>query len=242
MSASIGVVVTLALLALAVVLAGLAIHSAKSRANSNRLFLENLANTIDLRDPYTGGHSRRVAEFCTGILTEMGIRGEQAKLIISAARVHDIGKIGLPDSVLKKEGSLSYEEMQLIQTHAQKGADLLHSFSQFSRTAVIVLHHHERWDGKGYPSGIKGEEIPLGARVIAVADSFDAMTSDRPYRRAMTRYEALALLKQGKNTQWEARIVDAFARSLVKQQPSQGNKEDAPVQLYPQHDEMRIAK
>src|SRR5581483_2790892 len=114
----------------------------------------------------------------------MVILGPEASLIISAARVHDIGKIGIPDDILKKPGKLTSRERAIIESHAARGADLLVRYPDFARGKAIVRHHHERWDGKGYPDGIRGLEIPLGARVIAVADSYDAMTSDRPYRRA----------------------------------------------------------
>ena len=153
---------------------------AKEMQDTMRHMLENMADMVDLRDPYTGGHSRRVTELCRGILAELALRGPEADLIITAARVHDIGKIAIPDHVLNKPGKLDSEERVIIESHSVRGAEFLARYPDFRRGVEIVRHHHERWDGKGYPDGLCGAAIPIGARVIAVADSFDAMTSDRP--------------------------------------------------------------
>src|SRR5205823_6104683 len=120
-------------------------------------------------------------------------------MVVLAARVHDIGKIGVPDYVLNKEGRFTPEEEAIMQTHADRGADLLKRYSDFARGAEIVRHHHESWDGTGYPQKLKGRDIPFGARVIAVADSYDAMTSDRPYRKAMPHTKAAAILLDGRD-------------------------------------------
>jgi HD-GYP domain-containing protein (c-di-GMP phosphodiesterase class II) len=187
----------------------------KEMQDGTRQLLERMADTVDLRDPYTGGHSRRVAELCAGILRALPLRGPEATLIISAARVHDIGKVGIPDAVLLKDGRLTDEESAIMRTHPVRGADLLAQYPDFARGADIVRHHHERWDGKGYPDGLDGTDIPLGARVIAVADSFDAMTTDRPYRAGIPVQGAAAILREGSGTEWEPVIVQAFLRSIA---------------------------
>src|SRR5438874_8053484 len=190
--------------------------------SSTRLLLESMSDAVDLRDPYTGGHSRRVAELSARILRELNIYGAEAELITSAARVHDIGKIGIPDSVLLNGGILSAEEIALMQTHAARGAELLARYKDFARGAAIVRHHHERWDGKGYPDRQKDYDIPFGGRVVAVADAFDAMTSDRPYRSAMTVQQACTILREERGRQWDPEVVDACLRVLAQpvEQPS----------------------
>jgi len=187
----------------------------KELHETTRQIVESMTDTVELRDPYTGGHSRRVTELTAGILREMGMHGSDVDLIVTAARVHDIGKIGMPDHVLLKDGNLTPEESAIMKSHPERGAELLKRYPDFAWGADIVRHHHERWDGAGYPHRRKGTEIPFGARVIAVADSFDAMTSDRPYRRGMTVQEAAAVLREGRGTQWDATLVDAFLRSIA---------------------------
>lgn len=206
----------LGLLALPAALIYVAFKRAKEMQESTRRLLEGMADAIDLRDPYTGGHSRRVAELCRDILAELGIVGPEAELIQSAARVHDIGKISIPDAILRKPGALTADERRVMESHVIAGAELLRRYSDFSRGKDIVMHHHERWDGQGYPARLKGMEIPLGARIIAVADSFDAMTSSRPYRPALTVEHALRTLEQGRGTQWDARAVDALIATCAR--------------------------
>jgi HD-GYP domain-containing protein (c-di-GMP phosphodiesterase class II) len=179
--------------------------------------LEDLADTVDLRDRYTGGHSKGVAALVHRTLIQLKIAGPEATLIETAARLHDIGKIGVPDSILKKPCKLSLEEMTVMRTHPQRGSELIKKYNDFSRGALMIMHHHERWDGEGYPGGLKECEIPFGARVIAVADSFDAMTSNRPYRKALSTAQATQILLEGRGTQWDPHIVNAFADMMIKQ-------------------------
>jgi putative nucleotidyltransferase with HDIG domain len=183
--------------------------------DGTRQLLENMADAVDLRDPYTGGHSRRVTEYCAAILRELGLHGPEVDLIVTAARVHDIGKIGVPDAVLNKPGKLDPEERAIIEQHPVSGAELLKRYRDFARGVALVRHHHESWDGTGYPDRLKGAEIPFGARVIAVADSYDAMTSDRPYRKGMPISKAAAILREGRGRQWDPTIIDAFLRSIA---------------------------
>ena len=185
-----------------------------------RQLLESMADAVDLRDPYTGGHSRRVAEHSRGILRELNISGPEADLIYVAARVHDIGKIGVPDAILHKPGRLNPQEKRIMASHAERGAELLARYADFARGVAIVLHHHERWNGRGYPKKLKGLEIPFGARIIAVVDSFDAMTSDRPYRSALSIAQAAHILSKGRGLQWDPALVDAFLRHLAAAQPA----------------------
>jgi hypothetical protein len=192
---------------------------AKEMHDGTSKLLESMADAVDLRDPYTGGHSRRVTEFSRRILHEMNIIGPEVDLVLSAARVHDIGKIGIPDHILNKPGRLTDEEKQIMDSHPARGAELLARYTDFARGMEIVRHHHERWDGLGYPDGLKGLDIPFGARVVAVADSFDAMTSDRPYRAGMPIHKAAKILCEGRGQQWEPLIVDAFLRHLEKAHP-----------------------
>jgi hypothetical protein len=187
----------------------------KELQDQTQALLEHMADTVDLRDPYTGGHSRRVTELTRGILRELGIQGPDVALIVTAARVHDIGKLAMPDSVLLKAGKLTDEDWAIMKRHPEQGADLLMRYPDFSRGASIVRHHHERWDGEGYPHRLREQNIPFGARVIAVADSYDAMTSDRPYRRGMPPGTAAAVLREGRGTQWDPAIVEAFLRSVA---------------------------
>jgi len=192
---------------------------AKEMHDGTSKLLESMADAVDLRDPYTGGHSRRVTEYSLRILHEMGIIGPEVDLIRSAARVHDIGKIGIPDQILNKPGRLTNEEKRIMDSHPVRGAELLARYTDFARGMDIVRNHHERWDGEGYPDGLKGLDIPFGARVIAVADSFDAMTSDRPYRAGMPTDKAVQILREGRGQQWEPMIIDAFLRQLEIEHP-----------------------
>ncbi len=205
---------SLGLLILPSVLVYRAFKTIKEIQHSTFAMLESMADAVDLRDPYTGGHSRRVSRLVADTLQAMGIHGPEADLVVAASRVHDIGKIGIPDSILNKPDRLTPEEEALMQTHPDRGADLLARHINFKRGVDIVRHHHERWDGKGYPHGLRGTDIPFGARVIAVADSFDAMTSDRPYRRAIPPATALSILREGRGTQWDPVVVDAFLRVM----------------------------
>jgi hypothetical protein len=186
--------------------------------DSTRVLLERLADTVDLRDPYTGGHSRRVTAYCAQLLDALAVHGAEVELVLAAARVHDIGKIGVPDAILNKPGKLTDAERAEMERHPVLGADLLARQGDVGRGVAIVRHHHEAWDGSGYPAGLAGLDIPFGARVIAVADSYDAMTSDRPYRAGMPHAKAVAILRAGRGQQWDAALVDAFLRALERQE------------------------
>lgn len=151
----------------------------------NHDLVECITSALDARDPYTGDHSRRVSDMACFLCRKLGMSEDDVQEIHIAGHLHDIGKIGIPDRVLLKEGRLDDEEWQLMKKHPEIGAEIMSKSDNFTRIAAILLHHHERWDGKGYPFGAKSEEIPLGARIIAVCDSIDAMASKRSYRNAL---------------------------------------------------------
>ncbi len=180
-----------------------------------RRTIEALADMVDRRDVTTAQHSARVAEYTQQIIDEIGtIKFAEAEAIILAARVHDLGKIAIPDSVLLKPGRLDEEEYRLMRSHPVAGDEVLHNLSIYKDSLGVVRHHHERYDGKGYPDGMKGEEIPFGARIVGVADTYDVITSDRPYHRARSVREATEELINCRGTQFDPMVVDAFIRVL----------------------------
>jgi putative nucleotidyltransferase with HDIG domain len=176
--------------------------------------VESMADVVDRRDPYTFRHSQSVAHHAVRTARKLGLPDREVQLIRLAARVHDLGKIAVPDEVLHKQGRLTDAEFELMKKHPQTGVEILEKFPEYKRGRELVLAHHERMDGWGYPLGTSGSAIPLGARIIAVADSWDAMTSDRPYRTALDPKVALGELLRGRGTQWDAEVVDAFAQTL----------------------------
>lgn len=148
--------------------------------------VECIASALDAKDPYTAGHSRRVSDMALVVCRIMGLKEYDTEKIHIAGHLHDIGKIGVPDAVLNKEGKLTDEEFSYIRKHPQIGAEILNKSHRLREISNIVLMHHERYDGKGYPTGAKGAEIPVGARILAICDSIDAMTSNRCYRKALS--------------------------------------------------------
>jgi HD-GYP domain-containing protein (c-di-GMP phosphodiesterase class II) len=206
----------------------LAQRALRQVAEESQAAIEGLADALEKRDPYTHRHSIRVAEYTRATLEEMPhVPALTRETIISAARIHDLGKVGTGDIALRKNGPLTDQERQEMQQHAAIGADIIARLSFYKHSVPTVRHHHERWDGKGYPDKLQGENIPLGARIVCVADSFDAMTSDRPYRRAMAIEDALSELRRNSGTQFDPQIVDAFERSMVSRGPDVGAAADA---------------
>ncbi|MEQ8791084.1 MAG: HD-GYP domain-containing protein [Pirellulaceae bacterium] len=173
-----------------------------------------LTSAIDAKDPYTCGHSDRVARVSVRLAQELGVDETTINTLYMAGLLHDIGKIGIDDSVLRKPGRLTDAEYEHIKLHPELGHRILADIRQLSKVLPIVLHHHEQWDGKGYPHGLEGEEIPLLARIAAVADAFDAMSSDRPYRKGMPMEKVESIFRDGAGKQWDAQVVDAFFASL----------------------------
>lgn len=172
--------------------------------------LTALISALDAREPYTKGHSGRVAEYAAALAKQLGTGSEECQKLYMAALLHDIGKIGVPDSVLLKEGKLTDEEFAVMKQHPVIGERLLAPVEFLVELLPAIRNHHERHDGRGYPDKLVGGGIPFFARCIAVADAYDAMTTDRPYRKALTSQEARAELLRLRNVQWDAAIVDAF--------------------------------
>jgi|GEM_PF-544811 len=176
--------------------------------------LASLVEVMELRDPYTAGHSRRVAALSRTIANRLGMTEEEADIIEQAGRVHDIGKAGIDPAILTKDGKLTDEEWVQMRLHPELGANVVARFAAYRHGARIVRHHHESWSGAGYPDGLAGEDIPIGSRIVAVADTFDALTTSRPYRGAKTVEEAIAILEDGAGRQWDPRVVDAMVSYL----------------------------
>ncbi|MEZ4456260.1 MAG: HD-GYP domain-containing protein [Gemmatimonadales bacterium] len=179
--------------------------------------LEMMVKSIEARDPYTSGHSRRVAALSKAIAVDLGFKGASLAEVENAALLHDVGKIHAEFApLLQKEGRLTQEEWEIMKTHAAKSADLVGLFSRFKGTVQeSVRSHHERWDGKGYPDGLVGEAIPLGARIIMISDTIDAMTTDRPYRKALTFEKVVAELQKYRGTQFDPDIVEVVVASVT---------------------------
>ena len=173
----------------------------------------SLAKAVDARDAYTGSHSERVSDLAARIATRLGVDREQVELTRLAASLHDLGKLAIPEEILRKPGPLSETERLVLERHPQIGYRMLESLG-VDPVADWVLHHHERWDGTGYPDGVGGDEIPLGARIILVADAYDAMTSDRVYRGRLTDEQAIAELARCSGTQFDPEIVAALVEEL----------------------------
>ena len=172
-----------------------------------------LTSAIDAKDPYTCGHSDRVARISVCLAEELGYDEETLKTIYLSGLLHDIGKIGVNDSVLCKPGKLTDFEYEHIKTHVEIGYKILADLKKLDNVLPVVLHHHESWDGRGYPNRLPAEEIPLSARIVAVADSFDAMGSDRPYRKAMPDEKIDDIFRSGSGKQWDPVVVDAFFKT-----------------------------
>jgi HD-GYP domain-containing protein (c-di-GMP phosphodiesterase class II) len=174
---------------------------------------------LDLKDLRTGLHATRLAEWAVRVGESLGVDEHQLHDIEAASLLHDIGKIGLPDSILLKPGKLTNEEYSITKKHPEYGWAILRSIPGFERTSLLVLHHHERYDGRGYPAGLAGEDIPLGSRIVAIVDSFDAMLSSRAYRDALPVEEAVRRLTADTGSQFDPRIAPLFIE-LAKAQLS----------------------
>ena len=185
----------------------------EKRPKDDLVRLENailtLANAAEAKDPYSEGHMRRVAAYAVGLAEEVGLSEREVSLIHRAAMIHDVGKIGVSDSILLKRGTLSQKEFEHIRSHCLIGESICKPLGD-KVVLGVVHHHHERYDGMGYPDGLKGEEIPLAARIMAIADAFDAITHDRPYRRQLTQEEALNILRNEMGCQFDPALALSF--------------------------------
>jgi cyclic di-GMP phosphodiesterase len=172
--------------------------------------IEGWSHALDLRDRETEGHSRRVTELTVKLAQALGMSGDEIMHIRRGALMHDMGKIGIPDSILHKPDPLSDEEWAIMRKHPQLAYDMLYPIEYLHPALVIPLNHHEKWDGTGYPRGLKGEAIPIAARLFAIVDVWDALTSDRPYRPAWSREEALAYIREQSGEHFDPQVVDLF--------------------------------
>ena len=169
-----------------------------------------ISKSIEARDNYTGGHVERVRRYGLALADNVGLETGSARELEFGAILHDVGKIGVPDAILTKAGPLDANEWQVMQQHPEIGRRVLEGIGFLARPLDVVLHHHERWDGRGYPQGLVGDGIPLVARIVSVVDAFDAMTSDRPYRKGLPREVALGEIRKGQGTQFDPALVETF--------------------------------
>jgi HD-GYP domain-containing protein (c-di-GMP phosphodiesterase class II) len=207
----------LSLLSAMALKAGIALDNARLYDDMRNLFfstVETLVRAIQARDQYTSGHSSRVSRFCQLIAEKLNLSTQERHHLYLTSMLHDIGKIGIPDSLLNRPGELTEEEMQKVREHVSLGASMLEALGQMNPIVPLIRHHHEAYDGSGYPAGLKGDQIPLISRIVAVADTFDAMTSDRPYRKARAKSEAMEELKRCAGTMLDPVVVSAFVECL----------------------------
>jgi HD-GYP domain-containing protein (c-di-GMP phosphodiesterase class II) len=225
----------------------LAVERLQMEDRQHELFLQTvtaLAQAVEMRDSYTGDHTHRVTAYSLILAEELGLPADQRQLLRAATALHDIGKIGVDDEILRKPGRLSDAEFNHMKRHVTRGSEIIQMIPGLAWALPVVRGHHERWDGTGYPDKLKGEEIPLTARVVSVADAFDAMTSDRPYRRGMPSSVAFAELEAGAGKQFDPRCVEAFIRArprieaLLKQETTfreQAERETGTVTVQELH-------
>jgi putative nucleotidyltransferase with HDIG domain len=178
--------------------------------------IETLNATVDAKDPYTAGHSQRVQEIALAVARELSIDGQRLDALRLAALLHDIGKLGVPDAILLKPDRLTDEEYDVIKRHPGDGAEIVAKLARLREAVPLIRHHHERWDGAGYPDRLVADEIPVEACVVGLADAWDAMTTDRPYHRALTFEEAAEQVRAGRGSQFAPEVVDAFFRALKR--------------------------
>jgi putative nucleotidyltransferase with HDIG domain len=191
----------------------------KAARENQELFISSiraLAAAIDAKDPYTRGHSERVARYSTAIAREMGLPSEEVRKVRLSALLHDVGKIGVDDRIIRKPTALTDEEFEMMKAHPVKGAAIMETIPQLADIIPGMKYHHEKWEGGGYPEGLKGEQIPLQARIVAVADAFDAMTTTRPYQKAMEVSYVLSRLREMAYKRFDSAVIEALARSWEK--------------------------
>jgi len=198
---------------------GTAIHRSRLHQTLEESYIHmvlTLARAMDARDVYTGGHSERLARWAEAVARRLGCRGEETQDIRWGALLHDIGKIGVPDSVLRKPGPLTDAEWAVMQRHPVTGEEILRPVERMQRVATLIRHHHEKWDGTGYPDRLREEAIPLGARILTIVDAYSAITDERPYKPARSHEEAVAELRRCAGTQFDPRVVEAFCQALER--------------------------
>lgn len=187
--------------------------------NSYLATINSLAYAIEARDNYTRGHSERVATYAVWLAEKMALNRSKIRLIQHCCRLHDVGKIGIPDKILLKPGRLTLEERAQIELHPVYGIEILGDLKFINKGLPIILHHHERHDGKGYPYGLKKDSIPMEVKIITLADAFDAMTSDRPYRKAMPIADVVAEFKRCSGSQFDPYLVKVLLKLIEASNP-----------------------
>jgi HD-GYP domain-containing protein (c-di-GMP phosphodiesterase class II) len=183
-----------------------------------------LAKAVEAKDIYTYGHSREVNKYAIAFAEAIGLSKERQSYLSASALLHDIGKIGVPDKVLRKQGKLNDEEWQMIKEHPKLSATIVSHVSSLLPCRLGILYHHERWDGTGYPAGLRGEETPLEARILAIADAFTALTSARPYRPSLSYEQAIEEIKRGAGTQFDPNLAETFVTVVQKLLAQQSSK------------------
>jgi len=194
----------------------IALDNARLYREQEEMFLqtaESFADAIEKRDPYTGGHTQRVTVYSQAIGRHLPLKPPERKWLRIAAVLHDIGKLGIEDQILRKPTQLSREEYDVIKHHCDLGAGIIEHIRQLKEIVPGVKHHHEQINGKGYPNGLKGEDIPMIAKIVSVSDTYDAMTTDRPYRKALSKEAAIKELKRCSGTQFDRKVVRAFLKA-----------------------------
>jgi len=176
--------------------------------------LKAFVATIDAKDNYTKNHSQNISNIAGLIAYKYGLDDEKTEEIMIAGLVHDIGKIGIPDKILNKNGRLNNDEFEVIKKHPAISADIIGKIEDFQYIVPLILYHHERWDGKGYPSGLKGSKIPIGARILNIADTYDALISNRPYRKALSKVKAIEEIKRNIKSQFDPELTKIFLKII----------------------------
>jgi len=190
--------------------------------------LETLGNAIAQRDSDTNAHNYRVTILCARIGEEVGLTAATMRALIKGAFLHDVGKIGIPDRILLKPGRLDPEEFDVMKTHVEQGQEIVRRSSWLQDALRVVLYHHEKVAGEGYPNGVAGEEIPVTARIFAIADVFDALTSKRPYKDPLTFEQAMETLQEGRGVHFDAALLDVFSRIARPLYERLGGKDEVP--------------
>lgn len=224
------------------------LHNIRLLKQKEELFtdvIRALVNAVEARDPYTCGHSERVASFAKCLASKVGFSAAACEQIYLTGLLHDVGKIAIPDGVLQKPNRLNDEERAIIETHTDSGWRILHQLEALQNVLPGVLYHHEQWSGKGYPDQLKGENIPIDGRILAVCDAFDAMTSDRPYRKGMTIEKAIGILKEGAGEYWDPRLIASFVEHIdeidsirLSHRPRKQPSRPAPIDGVPVFDSL----
>jgi HD-GYP domain-containing protein (c-di-GMP phosphodiesterase class II) len=192
----------------------------KLNRQANQNLVESIfafAKTLEVKDHYTGEHTEKTVKYATDIASALALTRHEIDTIRQAAILHDLGKVGISENILNKKSKLTKKELEEIRRHPSIAADILRPVHILNAIIPLILHHHERWDGKGYPDGLKGEEIPVGARIVAIADVYQALISNRPYRKAFSKKDAIKIIEDASGTQFDPKIAGIFLGIIKKE-------------------------